>query len=123
MVVRREHVLEDAVDARHSQDLPHILNVLLPFFCQRKFTLHWWEADERGALRRSPSCIDADVQVVHSTTLKRSSAPVGWLKPRGPEGQQGPAPLPLKARDKELINKAALGALMSTSHPREYALN
>ena len=55
--------------------------------------------------------------------VKRLYAPKGWLKPRGPEGQQGPAPLPLKARDKELINKAALGALMSTSHSREYALN
>ena len=36
-----------------------------------------------------------NVQVVHSTTLKRSNAPKGWLKPRGPEGQQGPEPLPL----------------------------
>ena len=97
--------------------------MLLPFFWQRELTLHWGEANERGALRRSPSCIDADVQVVHSTTLKRSSAPIGWLKPRGPEGQQGPAPLPLKARDEELIITTRPSALPGASLLAEHVPN
>ena len=39
---------------------------------------------------------------------------LGWLTPRGPEGQLEPAPLPLKARDEELIITTRPSALPST---------
>ena len=75
-------------------------------------------ASLRGVLSKTPRLAYVLIIWVLITRIllyhaEAVGAPEGWLRPRGPEGQQGPAPLPLQARDKELINQAEQGVLYS----------